>query len=722
MMMLFNWNREAHSETLFGELVSDNYFEVLGVQPHLGRWFLPDENATPAGEPVAVLSYGLWQREFGGGLDIIGRTIKLNGNHFTIVGVAPPAFTGTVPIVQLELWTPLATEPLINMFGSGDGVLDRRRARSLRIFGRLEEGSSLSQARTQLETIAGRLATEYPESNENRSVTLEPLADVRLHPDIDSALLPVAAMLMGLVGLVLLVACANVANMLLARATTRSREIGVRLALGAGRWRLVRQLLTESTLLALLGGTAAFLLTTWLAGLIVSFRPPIAIELALDVSPDARVFLFTLGVSVLTGIVFGLAPALRSSKPDLVHSLKDDATGRGGGRFTLRNTLVVAQVAVSLVLLVAAGLLVRSLAKAHTVELGFDEHNVAYASTSLSAAHYERQEARLFVQQASERVAAIPGVVTVAYATRLPLSLTNATQAFFVEGHEPEGDETSILAEYNTVGPDYFRVLGIPIVAGRAIRVADDARAPQVAVVNEAFAGRYWPNESPLGKRLKFDAEADPWIEVVGVSADYKMKTVGEEPLPIVHTALMQQTSFFETFIVRTSGDPAPIVARLREEISALDPDVSFFSSGTMDGNLATVLFPVRMGTALLLVFGILALGLAAVGVYGVIAYTVSQRTREIGLRIALGARSADVLHMVMWQSMKVVLVGVALGLLGAALLASALGSWLYGVSTIDPIAFLGTAAILLAVALLANYIPARRGALIDPMTALRSD
>jgi predicted permease len=449
-------------------------------------------------------------------------------------------------------------------------------------------------------------------------------------------------------------------------------------------------------------------------------QPPIAVNLTLDVSPDSRVFLFTLGVSLLTGVIFGSAPAWRSSRPDIVATLKDDGTAaRAGGFFTLRNALVVAQVAVSLVLLVAAGLLLRSLANARSIELGFNDENIAYVTTSLSAADYSEEEGRIFLLQAVERAAAMPGVVTASYATRLPLSLTSFSESIEIEGYEPEEGD-SVEAEFNNVGPGYFEVLGVPLVRGREIAASDTAEAPPVAVVNETFAQRYWPDQDPIGKRLRGDSSNDEWIEVVGLCADYKMGTVGEEATPLVHTSLLQNPAFFESVMVRTSGDPAPVVARLREDITLADPDVAFFSSGTMEENLATVLFPVRMAAALLATFGAIALGLAAVGVYGVIAYTVSRRTREIGVRMALGASRRDVLRLVMGSNMVVVLVGVAIGALAAVAVATGLSSFLYDVSTIDPVTFIGTSAILIVVALLANYIPARRGTRVDPLVALR--
>jgi len=723
MTMLYSWNLETHSEALFGELVSGNYFEVLGVEPELGRFFLPEENVTPSTHPVVVLSHGFWERNFAADEAIVGETIKLNGTHFTVVGIAPPAFTGTVPVLRPDLWTPLMTEPIINFISEGGSLIDQRGSRPLRLYGRLASGVTAQQALVQLETVAARLADEYPDSNRNRGVSIKPLSEVRLHPEIDGAVTPVAGLLMGLVGLVLLVACANVANMLLARASARGREIGVRMALGASRWRLVRQLLTESIILSLAGGAAALLITFWVTRLLMSYQPPISVAITFDVSPDARVFGFTLIASLVTGIVFGLAPALRSSKPDLVATLKDDP-GAGSSRrvFSLRNALVVAQVAVSLILLVTAGLFVRSLGNAQSIELGFDRANVAYVSASLSAADYGHEEERQFMRDATERIDALPGIAAATFTARVPMSLTNFTQGFVIEGYEPEDGDDSVTIQYNSVGPRYFEILGVPMLAGREIVATDDDRAPLVAVVNQEFVDRYWPDQNPLGKRLRFDGDDDPWIEVVGVSGNFKMFSVGEGTEPMVNASFMQQTSFIETIVARTDGAPGPMVAHMREEITALDPNISFFDARTMDENLSVMLFPVRMGAALLAIFGSLALGLAAVGVYGVIAYAVSRRTHEIGVRMALGARTNDVLNLVVWQGMRVVLVGVAIGLLGALALSSTLGALLYDVSAIDPVAFLGTVVILLAVALLANYIPARRGARVDPMVALRSE
>ena len=723
MTMVFSWNRDTHSETLFGELVSGNYFQVLGIEPAHGRWFRPEEDRTPSTHPVAVLGYGFWERNFAGDPSIVGDTIKLNGTHFTVVGIAPPTFTGTIPVLSSDLWTPLMTAPIVNIFADLQAIIEERGRRSLRMYGRLAEGAMVDQARVQLETVATRLAGEYPATNEHRSVNLKPLDEVRINPELDGIVAPFAGLLMGLVGMVLLVACANVANMLLARASARGREISVRLALGASRWRLIRQLLTESVILSLIGGAVALLLTYWASRLVAGFQPPLPIRVVIDLSPDVRVLGFTLCAALLTGVVFGLAPALRSSKPDLVATLKDDGTqGGGAGRFSLRNLLVVAQVAVSLVLLVTAGLFARSLGNAQSIDLGFDGANIAFVSTTMGAAGYDREERRQFLRQTTERIGALPGVVAATYTGRLPMNTTRFSMEFLIEGYDPDSGDRSVSVNYNPVGPGYFEILRIPLLSGRGILETDDSRSPLVALVNESFVKEYWPGENPIGKRIKFDDDSESWIEVVGLTADFKMWSVGEEPSPMVHASLMQQAPFFETVMVRTSSDPGPMVARMREEITALDPDISFFDARTMDDNLAVVLFPVRMGAVLLAVFGFLALGLAAVGVYGVIAYTVSRRTHEIGIRMALGAGSGNVMGMVVSQGMKVVLVGVVFGLLGALAISTLLGSLLYDVSTVDPVAFLGTSAILVAVALIANYIPARRGSRVDPMVALRRE
>ncbi len=716
-------NMDDGSELLFGELVSWNYFELFGVQPEVGRFFLPEEDATPETHPVVVLSHGFWQRHFAADAAVLGSTIRLNGHHYTIVGVAPEEFTGTFPVFQMELWVPLM---MFGQAGIGDNsseMLTRRGSRSLFIKGRMRPGVTLEEVEAQIETISARLEQEYPGSNEGRLASAVRLTDIRFHPFIDGALTPIAGLLMVVVGMVLLIACANVANMLLARASVRRREIAIRLALGARRIRLVRQLLTESILLALAGGLGGLLLTYWTTSLMLSYQPPTPISVTLHLGVDVRVLGFTIIASLLTGVIFGLAPALQSSRPDLITALKDESAraGRTWRRFGLRNLLVVTQVAVSLLLLVAAGLFLRSLINAQSVDVGFEDENVAIVSTNPDLVGLSKDEGRMFLHNVLDRAAALPGAEAVAVADRIPLGQAISTFGVYVEGYEmPEGEE-HITVDVTQVSPGYFAALSIPMVSGRDLTDADDEGAPGVVVVNATFARRYWPGENPLGKRISRESAEGPWLEVVGVCEDYKVRTIGEEPRPYLHLAAWQaEQLIFPAVLVRTSGDPAPMVGMLRQEILALEPDMVFFETKTMKENIGLMLFPVRFGAGALAIFGLLALGLAAVGLYGVIAYSVSQRTHEIGIRIALGAESSDVLKLVVGQGMRLVIVGVVVGLAGSVAVTGLASRYRYGVRAIDLMSFAGAALVLMAVGFLANYIPARRGASVDPMEALR--
>jgi predicted permease len=549
------------------------------------------------------------------------------------------------------------------------------------------------------------------------------VTDIRFHPLIDDALAPVAMMLMAVVGLVLMIACANVANMLMARASARRQEIAVRLALGGSRLRLVRQLLTESVLLGLAGGVLGLLLAYWTTNLIVGFQPPTPISIAVDLGIDARVLSFTFLASLATALLFGLAPALQSSRPDLVAALKDESarSGQRWRRFGLRNLLVVSQVAVSLVLLIAAGLLLRSLAVAQSIELGFEDEKVAIVSTNPELLQLDRAGTEAFLREVSQRVERLPGAEHAALTERIPLGQAIMTTEVYVDGHESLSEDEGFAVDYSAVGPGYFETLSIPLIAGREFEYTDASEAPEVAIVNETFARRHWPGESPVGKRISTESQSGPWIEIVGVSSDYKMRTVGEEPRPVVHFPLFQSENLvFPAVMVRTAGDPAPMVGMIREEMLALQPNTAFFEAKTMAENVGVMLFPVRAGAVLLGVFGFMALGLAAVGLYGVIAFSVAQRTHEIGIRMALGARASEVMGLVVRQGMGLVSVGVVLGLAGGYAVTHLASNFLYGVGALDPLSFGGAAIVLLLVALAANFIPARRGASVDPMEALR--
>jgi len=729
-MMFASFSRDASSQLVMGELVTGNYFDVMGITPALGRAFLPEEDLTPGTHPVAVLSHGFWQREFGAAPDIVGQTFKMNGMTYTVVGVTQAEFTGTLPGIAPDLWLPMMMVDEVEPSGmimqqggeSGEGWIDRRGYRFLFMKGRLKPGATLEQARAQAETIMARLEQQYPDTNEDRSPILMAANDVRIHPLIDSMLTPVAGVMMGVVGMVLLIACANVANMLLARASARAREIALRLALGAGRWRLVGQLLTESVLLAVLGGTVGLLLAYWTSRLIAAFEPPGPITLTLDLGIDARVFGFAFLVSLATGVLFGLLPALRASRPDLVTALKDESAAvRGGFRLlSLRSFLVVAQVAVSLVLLVGAALLVRSARFAEGMDLGFDSDRLAYVGIDLEMNGYSDEGGEQFYRDAVARIETIPGIEAVSLVQRIPLDINMNQSGFYIEGHETSPDNPTITINVTRVDESYFEAAGVPILRGRAFNAADTEDSPTVIIINEAMAERFWPDENPVGKRIRRGDVDGPEVEIVGVAANHKINTVGEEPTPYVHLAWWQFPSSFTYVMVRTAGDPASMLDLARREILALDPDLTLIMAESMSYNVALKLAPVRMGATLLGIFGLLALALAAVGLYGVIAYSVSRRTHEIGIRMALGARTTEVMKLVVRQGMALAVIGVMVGLLLAVAMSRVLATFLYGVSAVDILAFSAAAFLLLAVAFLANYLPARRAARVDPMEALR--
>jgi len=728
---------EGSTELVVGELISEEYFEVLGVQPALGRAFSPDEFAALDAGPVAVLSHPFWESRFGGDPGAIGRTVRLNGTVFTVVGVAPESFGGMMPAVTPQMWVPLSMVETVDPLGShrvngpirGDSWLEHRARHFLWIRGRMEPGVEVGQVRAEIEGIAARLAVEYPETNESERVEVLATNDVSINPDFDRTLAPVGWVLLGAVGLVLLVACANLANLMLARGASRSRELAIRTAMGAGRGRLVRQLLTESMILALLGGTAAMLLSVWLTALVGRFQPPLPIDLGMDISPDWRVMLFTFVVAAVTGVVFGLLPALRASRPDLVPALKDTAAGEGrrGRRVELRDALVVAQVAVSVVLLVGGALMVRSVAAAGRIDLGYDARRVAHLDLSFDMVGYDRAEGGAFLESARARLAAVPGVAAAGLASRIPLSLNNNGFSLFIDGHQASADDRPYRMDGAYVDEGYFDVLGLEIVAGRPILETDRDQGLRVTVVTQAMAERYWPDESPsasgaqdaVGREFRRDWGGEPW-RIVGVVEDYRVDTPGEDPKPYLHLPQPKESSF-GTLMVRTESDAAPMVPRLERELRALEPELVFLDTGTLWDQAEIRIFPVRAGAWLIGAFGALALLMAAVGLYGVIGYSVSRRLREIGIRKALGARSGEVVALVLKRGMLMVAVG---GLLGAALAAlggRVLSAALY-VGVFDPVSFVGAFGVLAAVAALAHWIPARRATAVDPVRMLRTE
>jgi predicted permease len=713
-------SRGGNNERVWGYLVSGNYFEVLGVAAARGRTFTPDEDRAALSSPVAVLSHACWQRRFGADPAVVGRDVLLNGHTFRVVGVMPEGFAGVEIVYTPEVWVPMTMQAWIE---PGNEWLERRGTQNIFAVGRLKDGVSVEQAQASLNLLAEQVGREYPATNEGQKILLIPPGFII--PQLRGAVVGFAAVLMGVVGLVLLIACTNLASLLLARAEARRKEIALCVALGASRWRLVRQLLTESLLLALAGGAAGLLLAVWILGFVAAYRPPMDIPVWIEAGVDWRVMLFTLGASLLTTLLFGLAPALQATRTDLVPALKDVAAQSGRSRSRLRSTLVVAQVTLSLVLLVAAGLTLRALGRLQTTSPGFEVGNGLVASFDLGLQGYDEARGRDFQRRLVERVRQMPGVRAASLTDLFPLSLNYTSNDVYIEGRPGARGANVPLAMVASVEQGYFDAMSIPVVAGRPFGERDDKPAPRVVVVNEAFARRFFPGADPareaLGKRMSFRGDEGPWNEIVGVAKDGKYWTIGEAPQMFVYSPLAQSYSSYSTLVVRTSGgDPRALAPALNAEVRALDPALPLFDVKTVEEHMGASLFPARVAAALLGSFGLLALLLAGMGVYGVVSYAAAQRTREIGIRMALGAQGRDVLRLVAGRGMLLVALGVGLGLAGAFALTRFMESLLYGVSATDPVTFVLGVAVLLGVALLACLVPARRATKVDPMVALR--
>jgi predicted permease len=711
---------KGEPEQIFGELVSGDFFTVLGVTPALGRFFVPDEDKVPGASAVAVLSHNFWERQLGGDAAVVGQTLKLNGHAFTIVGVAPRGFKGVNAIGTPALWVPWMAHPQLAT-GFLKENIDSRRALILGIAGRLRPGVTLSQAEAQLKTIASRLATEYPNDNGGRNVALLPLAQATVNPGFRENMVNAAGLLLVVVGLVLLIACANVANLLLARAAARQREVAVRLSLGASRGRLVRQLLTEGLLLALLAGGLGLLIAYWAQGVLWANRPPgLAVD-AIDLSPDLRVLGFTIGVSLVTALVFGLAPALRASRPNIVDELKQRGGDASFGNRLMspRSLLVSFQVALSLVTLVGAGLFVRSLANAQRIDPGFDHDKLAVLTVDLGAQGYGEEQAREFHRRILERAKGLPGVERVTLASGVPLSQGGFLRTVFPEGVDSSDRKNGKLVQLNTVEPGYFEAMGIELRKGRDFAPTDHKDAPRVVVINETMAKQFWPEQDAVGKRFKFFGQ-DWWNEVAGIAADGKYNFLGENPQPHIYLSLEQ---VFETTVslhVRAAGDPATALGLARAEVQALDRQLPITGVQTFREIMRQSLWAPRMGAWLLAVFGLLSLVLAVIGIYGVMSYSVSQRTREIGLRMALGADQGRVLKLVVRQGLTLAALGIAVGLALSFAATRLVSNLLFDVPAHDPLIFVGVPLVLGLAALVASVQPALRAASVDPTQALR--
>ncbi|MGE3190035.1 MAG: ABC transporter permease, partial [Vicinamibacterales bacterium] len=663
---------------------------------------------------------------FGGSPDVLGRRIVFNGRPMTIVGVGPRDYAGGIQALAADAWVTLRTSFAVSRDRADRET--RRGSRSLFLKARLADGVTIEQARAAMDVVAGRLAAAYPDTNHDRRVVLYPSAEVRFHPAVDRALAPVALLLMAVPGLVLLIACANIANLMLARASGRTREVAIRIAVGAGRRRLIQQLLTESVTLALAGGTAGLAVAWALTAALVGWKPDgLPVPISLDLAVDQRVVSFTLLVSLATGVLFGLAPALQATRPDVVPALKDEGAGslRRHKRYGLRNGLVVAQVAVSLVLLTAAGLFVRSLENAQDIDPGFERERAIILTPLLSLTGVDDEAARTVTERLAARLAALPGVEAVGLAERVPLGASIHNRDILVGDQQPDASGRGTSVDVTTIGPGYLRALGIPLLRGRNFADTDRQGGQRVALVSDAFARRFFPDEDALGQLVRFPPGASSPqpapAEIVGIVRDTRVQTLGEAPRPYLYLAWRQEGGDM-SFVVRTAGAADPMVEVVRRTALEVDPALPILEMKTMSQHLGLMLTPPRLAAGLLGVFGTLAICLACLGLYAVVAFSVARRTREIGIRVALGASQREVLWLVVREGMTLVGVGVAVGLLLAVAAARPLGAYLYGLGGFDLVTFGAVAAILVGTALVANYLPARRAARIDPLRAIRCE
>ena len=711
-----NLGRGGKPERVWGAVVSGNYFNVLGVKALIGRTFLPEEDRMPNSHPVAVIGYGLWQRDFGADPKVIGRTITLNEHDFTIIGVTPKEFGSPFAGIALDAWTPVMMKDYVAL---PHFSLTDRGSRWLMVMGRLKPGVTVVQAQANIAAIARQLERTYRQTNDQMGAAVYLLSQspFSLKRSMQSAL----AVLMAAVAIVLLIACANIANLLLARAASRRKEIAVRLALGSTRWRMLGQMLTESFVLASCGAAVGLTLAFWTARSLPAFLPPYGIQVSFDTRPDVVVLAFTLGLTVITTVLFGLAPALQASKPDLVAALKDNAAalGQGQRKFPLQHALVISQMALSTVALISAGLFVRSLREAYEADPGFDPHRVLLASFDPFLSGHDDNHGREFYRRLIERVRTLPGVQSVTLARRLPLTLSGIAFAnVVIDGYTPAKDEDMHL-NYETVGPDYFRTMRIPLVQGRDFDERDNEHARGVVIINETMARRYWTGGDALGRRIKLDKS---WLQIVGIAKDVKNRTLNEALQPFLYVPFLQDYRSNMILVARTVIEPKTMFHAVRAETAALDPKIPMFDAKTFEEHIGLSLFLQRMAATILSIFGLLALSLTAVGVYGVMAYAVSQRTRELGIRISIGASRSDVLKLILGQGLTLSVVGLIGGLVTALVVTRFSAHLLYGVSSADPVTFTVIALLLLGVAVVSGYFPARRATRIDPVVALRME
>ena len=722
----FSLARDGEPELVKGEYVTENYFDVLGVSALKGRTFDKSEGQTPT--PVVVLSEHLWRTRFSSDSSIIGKQISLNGIGFTVVGVTPRDFIGTEVGLNRELWVPLAMQPTLNppearrAADPESNQLLNRNTHWLAVFARLKPSVSREQAASELSTVARHVA----ETNQGR-VDAETLRSVQLlrmsggmDPRDQEEALPVAGIVMAVVGLVLLIACVNIAGLLVARAAVRRRETAIRQALGASRPRLLRQWLTESIVLGIAGGAVGLLLALWSNQLLISYlqTTPLA---SLNLGLDWRVLAFTVGISVFTGIVFGIGPALQASRVNLVMALKSEDAFLGGSsrRSRLRIGFVTAQVMLSVVLLIGAGLFLRSLQNANTIDPGFRVDRALIVPINLGLLRYQKSDGQNFYRNLLTRVAAQPGVEQASMVRFAQLGFSFAQYQVFPEGRN-ESTSEGFSTGFNVVGPNYFKTMETPLLRGRDFTDADREGAPGVVVINATLANMLWPGEEALGKHVSLTGQNGPFLEVVGIAQDGKYRSLGESPRPYIYQPVFQSYDSRMTLVVRTKGEPRSVISVVREQIRGLDANLPISDIATLKDHVDLSLFPSRVAAWTLAGCGAMALLLAAIGIYGVVSYSVAQRTREIGIRMALGAKETNVLRLVLGEGLFVIAVGLAVGLLLAFAVTRVIAGFLYEVGATDPVTFLVIPLLLGLVALIASYIPARRATKVDPLVALR--
>ncbi len=708
----FNLTGAGDPERLAGQMASANFFPLLGINTMQGRTFLPEEDRA-GGQPVVLLTYGFWQRHFGGAPSALGKNITLDNLSYTVVGILPPNFQFFQPadvLVPIAPWAKTLPD-------------DRSWHPGLIAVGRLKPDISVSQARAEISVIAKRLEKQYPVYDTNVGASA-----IALHEQLVQNVRPALLVLLGAVGLVLLIACTNIANLLLARASGRRQEIAIRMAIGAGRYRILRQLLTESVLLAIVGAAAGLFLA-WLTMAPLVSLASTSIPNVGPINLDGRVLLFAVIIAVLAGILFGLVPAFQTARLDLRTMLNESPRGSTGTsrQRQFRGALVVTEVALALVLLIGAGLLLRSFARLQDVQPGFQPANLLVVDVPLSQKAFPQSAQRMeFFDRLLDRLAALPGVHAAGAASNLPVSGGGSIIHFNIEGHPPKSAQDYILVGYRPVSPSYLQTLRVPLLQGRLLTNADTEKAPYAVVVNEAMARRFFPGESPLGKRVQLGALPNtqiPYMEIVGVVGDMK-QNLATDPVAEMYVPYRQADSmlpvFFLSFVLRTDGDPHSQIPAVRSLVHDLNPNQPLVRFRTMEENISTSVSQPRFRTVLLGIFAISALLLSAVGIYGLMAYSVTQRVHELGIRITLGAQRGDVLKLIVGQGLKLVLLGVIVGMLGAFALSRVLSSFLYGISATDPLTFAAVPATLIFIALAACYIPARRATKVDPIVALR--